>query len=66
MNSCLFLQSDLHDICTELLPWQVSLELLHNEVLQGIAAGIGISTFYEHFHYILEFLILRINEGDTT
>ena len=46
---------------------QVSLILRHDEVLQGIAAGIGIFQLSTSvFHSKLEFLIFRINEKNTT
>ena len=45
---------------------QVSL-YFSRRVLQGIAAGIGTSNFLRRlFHNILEFLIIRINEVNTT
>ena len=48
------------------IPQKVSLPLFIG-ILQGIAAGIGISNFLRaFFHDVLEVLILKFNEEDTT
>ena len=69
MNSLLFLQCDLHDSCSEILPWVFSkirwpqqYKHIWSCVLQLRNRHRTFQLSTSIFHYTLEFLIIIINE----